>query len=160
MAEIITVGISDLNIARSPDILATYALGSCVGIALKDVKTGIGGLAHIMLPWSKEANTATAINPKRYADTGIRSLLALMKQNGASTAITAKIAGGAQMFQTTFHSFNIGQRNVDAVKTVLGELRIPIQAEDTGANYGRTVFFHVDTGVLEVKTASKTAKVL
>ena len=32
MSATIKVGISDLNVARSPDIVMTYALGSCVGI--------------------------------------------------------------------------------------------------------------------------------
>ena len=50
MSKMINVGISDLNIAKVPDILVTYALGSCVGICLHDQVNGIGGMAHIMLP--------------------------------------------------------------------------------------------------------------
>ena len=48
----ITVGISDLNVARAPDVLVTYALGSCVGICLYDSFTRVAGLSHIMLPSS------------------------------------------------------------------------------------------------------------
>ncbi|MGN0612600.1 MAG: chemotaxis protein CheD [Porcipelethomonas sp.] len=151
----INIGISDLNVARPPQILATYALGSCVGICLFDKTHGIGGLAHIMLPSSKEA-AKSSDNPRRYADTGIDELIKLLNKNGAVTScLTAKIAGGAQMFQTQLETFNIGSRNVAAVKKVLSAYRIPIIAEDTGSNYGRTVFFDVSTGTMQVKSVTK-----
>lgn len=151
----INIGISDLNIAKPPNILATYALGSCIGICLLDKTRSIGGLAHIMLPSSKEA-TKAADNPRRYADTGIAELIELMRRNGAITAsLTAKIAGGAQMFQTSLESFNIGARNIMSVKKVLAAYRIPILAEDTGLNYGRTLFFDVATGTMQIKSVCK-----
>ena len=155
MHNVINVGISDLNVTNPPGVLATYALGSCVGICLLDKTHNIGGLAHIMLPSSKEASNA-ADNLRRYADTGISELISTMQRKGAQlTCMTAKIAGGAQMFQTKLKSFNIGQRNVDAVKKVLASYRIRIIAEDTGLDYGRTVFFNVETGVMQVKSVNK-----
>ncbi len=151
----INIGISDLNIAKPPNILATYALGSCIGICLLDRTRSIGGLAHIMLPSSKEATKASD-NPRRYADTGIAELIELMRRNGAITsALTAKIAGGAQMFKTSLETFNIGSRNITAVKKVLASYRIPILAEDTGLNYGRTLFFDVATGTMQIKSVVK-----
>ena len=68
---IITVGISDFAVSDvTDDILVTYALGSCVGICLRDQSSNIGGLAHIMLPNSKEHINSNE-NYKKYADTGI-----------------------------------------------------------------------------------------
>lgn len=154
----INVGISDLNIARSPDVLATYALGSCVGICLYDAEAKIAGLAHIMLPWSKEASTPEG-NGRRYADTGITELISKMCAAGVKQyRLTAKIAGGAQMFKTNSEVFNIGERNVEAVKKVLETYRIPIIAEETGLNYGRTVFFYGEDGIMEVRAATKPTK--
>ena len=54
MSETIKVGMADLNICKEPDCLTTIGLGSCVGIALYDSVTKVTGLAHIMLPNSKE----------------------------------------------------------------------------------------------------------
>lgn len=154
---IVNVGIADLNICTGDNSLATYALGSCVGICLYDKNKKIAGLAHIMLPWSKDASKTD--NMRRYADTGIWELYNLMKQCGASFPGTvAKIAGGAQMFQTNSAVFNIGERNVQAVKIVLNKLAIPIVAEDTGLNYGRTVFFDAQTGTMQVKSAMNPTK--
>ncbi len=160
MANLVTVGIADLNVVKAPDTLVTYALGSCVGICLYDNDKKIAGLAHIMLPLSKEA-AAGVDNKRRYADTGIMELIQTMNLQGASTArMTAKIAGGAQMFSVSSSMFNIGERNVEAVKKVLASYRIRIVAEETGLNFGRTVFFHGDTGIMEVRAAMKETKMV
>ncbi len=155
MANTVNIGISDLNVVKSPDVLVTYALGSCVGICLLDKASGIGGMAHIMLPSSKESRNASE-NLRRYADTGIAELVNMMIRRGANISnMTAKIAGGAQMFQTQMKSFNIGERNVEAVKNVLRRYGIKIIAEDTGSNYGRTVFFYAQSGIMQVKSVTK-----
>lgn len=156
------VGISDLAVARSPDLLVTYALGSCVGICLYDERTKIGGLAHIMLPSSTQF---TEKNPHRmkYADTAIPDLLRRMRSTGHElTRVTAQIAGGAKMFETSGSGplSTIGDRNVDSVKRILSQLRIPIIAEDTRRDYGRTVFFRLETGFMEVRTLQKQRKIL
>lgn len=154
----ITIGISDLNACRAPDVLVTYALGSCVGICLIDSMSGVGGLSHIMLPESTGMSNAATM-PMRFADTAIPMLVQKMCSMGANRVrLKAKIAGGAVMFATSSDKFNIGERNVEAVKKTLGSLRIPIVAEDTGLDYGRTVFFYPETGIMEVKAATRGTK--
>lgn len=151
---LITVGISDMAISKAPDVIVTYALGSCVGICLYDKTSSIGGLAHIMLPNSKEVS-AKPDNVMKFADTGIYCLLRNLERAGANMSmLTAKIAGGAQMF-SAINSFNIGERNVKAVKQLLGAYRIQIIAEMTGDKIGRTIFFDTATGQLEVRSAVK-----
>lgn len=152
----VSVGIADMNVTKEPDVLVTYALGSCVGICLYDPELKIAGLAHIMLPLSREAASCGAENRRRYADTCITELIQTMTMEGASKPrMVAKIAGGAQMFSNSSGIFNIGERNVAAVKKVLGAYRIPIVAEQTGSNFGRTVYFHSDNGMMEVRAAAK-----
>ena len=157
----VTVGIADLNAVKDPDSLITYALGSCVGICLYDSSQKIAGLAHIMLPLSTEA-AGKVDNKRRYADTGIMELIQTMNLMGASTMrMTAKIAGGAQMFKGSSSSmFNVGERNVAAVKKVLASYKIRIIAEETGADFGRTVLFHGESGAMEVRAAMKPTKIV
>ena len=157
----VTVGIADLNAVKDPDSLITYALGSCVGICLYDSSQKIAGLAHIMLPLSTEA-AGKVDNKRRYADTGIMELIQTMNLMGASTMrMTAKIAGGAQMFKgSTSSMFNVGERNVAAVKKVLASYKIRIIAEETGADFGRTVLFHGESGAMEVRAAMKPTKIV
>lgn len=153
----IVVGISDLNIGKGSDVLVTYALGSCVGICIVDPVTKVGGLSHIMLP-SSTLNPQGNINPMRFADTAIPMLLRKMEAAGAlRVRMKAKIAGGAQMFSAIGNGSlaNIGARNVEAVKSALAKERIPIIAEDTGKNYGRTVHFSPGDGVMHIVSANK-----
>ena len=156
MSQTIKVGISDLNIARSSDVLVTFALGSCVGICLYGRVTKIAGLSHIMLPTSN--NNSNPNQAYRFADTAIVILVKKMVMAGADKRrLTAKIAGGARMVATVQDSSigNIGQRNVAAVREMLMKLGIPVIADDTGKDYGRTVYFFAEDGRMLVKSAQK-----
>ena len=157
----IKVGMADLKLCKAPDAITTLGLGSCVGIAIRDPVTKVGGLAHIMLPDSTQFSGT--VNIPKYADTGAKELVRLIVENGGNRSrLVAKIAGGAQMFQ--FQSKNdmtaVGQRNVEAVKKVLAEMKIPILANDTGLNFGRTVEFYPETGDYIIKAVGKGVKTI
>ena len=161
MGEMIKVGMADLKLCKSPDGITTLGLGSCVGIALRDPVNKIGGLAHIMLPDSTKIQNNSSI-PK-FADTGIQDLVNQMVRAGAvQSRIVAKIAGGAQMFsfQNKTELIAIGERNVEATKKKLQELRIRILAQDTGESYGRTVEFFPETGDFIIKAVGKMPKTI
>ena len=161
MGETIKVGMAELKTCVSPDSITTLGLGSCVGIALRDPVTKIGGLAHIMLPDSTAMRNSQCI--AKFADTGIEELVSQMERLGAKRArMVAKIAGGATMFQfkTMSDTINVGQRNIEASKKKLSELNIPIIAEDTGLNYGRTVTFFPEDGQYVIKTVGKGEHVI
>jgi len=152
----IKVGMADLNICVSPDRITTLGLGSCVGIAIRDPVTKIGGLAHIMLPDSKSVRNNS--NIPKFADTGIEELVRQMTKRGANRGrLVAKIAGGAQMFGFNSNSemVRVGERNVQATKKKLAEMKIPILAEDTGKNFGRTVIFYPETGEFVIRAVGK-----
>ncbi|MDD6571024.1 MAG: chemotaxis protein CheD [Thermoflexaceae bacterium] len=161
MSEMIKVGMADLKICKYPDKLTTLGLGSCVGIALYDSATKISGLAHIMLPDSTQIRNNS--NIAKFADTGIVELIRQMTAAGASKSrLTAKIAGGAQMFAMKDNSdfMRVGDRNVEAVKAVLAKEGIRIIAQDTGLNYGRTVELDSATGEYLIKSVGKPVKVI
>ncbi|MBQ7065672.1 MAG: chemotaxis protein CheD [Lachnospiraceae bacterium] len=156
MSEVIKVGMADLKVCKSPDSITTLGLGSCVGIALRDPVTKVGGLAHIMLPDSTQIRNNS--NIPKFADTGIEELVKQMTAQGAnSTRLVAKIAGGAQMFAFSGRNelVRVGDRNVEATRKKLAELKIPILAEDTGLNYGRTVVFFPENGDFLIKAVGK-----
>lgn len=158
MSETIKVGMADLNTCSSPDNLITYGLGSCVGVALWDSTTKIGGLLHLMLPSSVEIKNSHA-NVAKFADTGIDELISQMQRKGANrNRLKAKLAGGSTMFQVSGKEnvMNVGTRNIAAAKTKLNELRIPIVSEDVGGNFGRTVTFYAENGEFHIKAVGKT----
>ena len=157
---IVSVGVAEYHVTHNPRVLASYGLGSCVAIALYDEAKRIGGLAHIMLPDSRAISRQGRAG--RFADTAIRAMVEEMVRLGARrNRITARIAGGAQMFTIPGANnpanipgpspgMNIGERNVESTKRTLAELKIPLLAEDTGGNYGRTMFFDVSTGKVTI----------
>lgn len=158
MSELLIVGISDYKLSKQPNVIVTYALGSCVGICLYDNLAKIGGLSHIMLPNSKAFSKTNNINRMKFADTAIQDMVRDLVKMGANRfRLTAKIAGGAQMFQVQQGGQigNIGYRNISSVKNTLHNLRIPIVAEDTGSNIGRTVYFSLVTGTMRVQSLNR-----
>ncbi len=161
MSRVIKVGMADLNICISPDSITTLGLGSCVGIAIRDPATKIGGLAHVMLPDSTQIRNNS--NIPKFADTGIAELVKRMTAKGANPGrMVAKIAGGAQMFsfQNKSEMIRIGERNVEAARRKLAQLRIPVLAADTGDSYGRTVIFYPETGDFVIKAVGRPQKVI
>jgi chemotaxis protein CheD len=150
---LLKVGIGDMKVATKEDGIITYALGSCVGICLYDPVTKIAGMVHIMLP---EPNISRVDNIAKYATTGIPELIRQMTLKGASKfRMTAKIAGGAEMFEV--HDRNssvgkIGHRNVEMVKRILQREKIRIIGEDCGLNYARTLTFTRMDGMAYINT--------
>ncbi|VVB94838.1 Chemoreceptor glutamine deamidase CheD [uncultured archaeon] len=154
--EKIIVGIADLAVAHNPAVLVTIGLGSCVGISFIDPVAKIGALAHIVLPSIEQSRNRS--DPLKFADSGIEKAVNMMIEKGCSQRrIKCKIAGGASMFSFG-ETMNIGEKNVEAVRWKLDELNIPILASDTGGNYGRTLEFYLESGVLIVKSAFKGVK--
>lgn len=161
MGEVIKVGIADWKLCKNPDTITTIGLGSCVGIVLYTEADDCCGMAHIMLPSSKEIKNN--INRAKFADTGIEDLLKELEKCGIKRQqLAAKIAGGAAMFQFSGKTdlASVGERNVKAVKDVLASLKIPIVAEDTGKDYGRTIVFDNVTKKLTIRSAGKSEKVI
>ena len=151
----IVVGIADMKMAKASGMLITYALGSCIGICFYDSRIRLAALLHIMLPLNMET---TRRAPLKYADTGIRATLQQMETQGASRSrITAKIAGGAKMFEVSGSGDlgNIGQRNIDSVHRVLRTEGIRLVAEDVGGKVARTMLFDVASGQCCIRSYGK-----
>lgn len=157
--EIIKVGMADYKSINYIGILTTLGLGSCVGIALFDKINKVAGLAHIMLPSSLEIKNNS--NKAKFADTAIDELVKEMKLLGANPSfMVAKLAGGSQMFSFDSNSdiLRIGERNVIASRKKLNSLKIPIVAEDTGGNFGRSIELNSSNGSLLIKTIGHGTK--
>lgn len=145
------VGIAEGKVAVGSQVLVSYALGSCVGICLYDRQARIAGMAHVILPGRDFS--ANKSNPYKFADEGVRELVQEMERRGArASGLVAKIAGGARMFETTKNTMDIGERNVEAVKRSLARAGIRLMAQDTGKNYGRTIYFYAESGKLKIST--------
>ncbi len=145
---IIMVGIGELAVSnKSGDIIKTMALGSCVGIMVYAPGLKAAGLAHVALPDSSIGNDFNSDMPAYYADVGVARLVEEFNKLGASrpSDLVIKLAGGANIMDSN-GSFNIGKRNILAVKKMLWKYRLGAIKEDVGKNFGRTAWIEVDTG--------------
>jgi chemotaxis protein CheD len=83
-----------------------------------------------------------------------------MKEIGAvREKVVAKVIGGAMMFEG-FERHAIGKRNVQQARAVLQEVGISVIAEDVFGNWGRSIFFNVADGIVNVKSFKHGDKIL
>lgn len=142
-------------------VLVTLGLGSCVAILLYDAAARVGGLAHVLLP--SPALARDRANPGKFPETAVPALIERLAALGANRGrLRARLVGGAGMFgdlraASTPH---MGERNVQASRGALQAARIPLDAEDTGGDYGRSVYFFLADGRVEVRSVSHGSRTL
>lgn len=151
----VLVGIGEYRVASPPARVVTRGLGSCVGVTIYNSAGRIGGLAHVMLPSSKDFRSFT--NPYKFADLAVQALYDEVRRSAASQVLQAKLVGGAKMFSYRNESagFDIGTRNVDEVRGILARLGVRIAGEEIGGSWGRTAILDVASGQVLVKTVGK-----
>ena len=144
--------VADWAVAQGARTIATIGLGSCVAIVLHDPAAAVGGLAHVLLP--DAAMSRDHDNRAKFPDTAVPLLVGEMRRLGARGALQAKIVGGASMFGALLPAggTNMGERNVAATRRALQVAGIPIVADDTGGDYGRSVYLDVATGRVLVRS--------
>jgi len=157
----IVVGISDLKVSGNiEDILITYALGSCIGVAVYDPSVEVGGLLHFMLPDSSIDGNKAKETPAMFCNTGIPLLFKSCYKLGAEKKrMIVKIAGGASIMDETNY-FRIGQKNITALRKIFWRNNVLIDAEDIGKNHNRTVELHISDGKVLVKDSANLFKEL
>jgi chemotaxis protein CheD len=149
-----TVGISEIKVSDQPeDILVTYSLGSCIGVAMHDPVAGVGGMIHYMLPTSKNSPDKAKSRPGMFADTGIPLLVkGLFKSGATKKNLIVKVAGGAQLMDPN-KIFNIGERNFLMLRKLLWKNNVLIKAQDVGGMLSRTMRLEISTGRVTIKSS-------
>jgi chemotaxis protein CheD len=160
-ARTLVVGIADCKLSSDPRrILVTYALGSCVGVAVWNRATRAGGLLHAMLPESSLDPERSIRSPYVFVDTGLRRLIELMRAKTESDDdLVVKVAGGAHLLSGSTR-FQVGQENVEAVLRVVDEEGLRIDADDTGGSGSRTMQMQLMTGRVAVRRGTREVSAL
>jgi chemotaxis protein CheD len=150
------VKVADWAADRAETVLVTLGLGSCVAIALYDPAARLGGLAHVLLPTPALARDRS--NPAKFPETVVPLLVdRLVALGAARERLRARLVGGSSMFAPGVQvagAPHMGERNVLAARDALKAARIPIVAEDTGGNHGRSVYFSLDDGRIEIRSVA------
>ena len=157
----VIVGITDCKVSRDADaVLITYALGSCIAVALYDPVAKLGGMLHYMLPESAIDASKAERNPWMFADTGIARLIEVLKSSGGvPRRMVVRLAGGAQVLDSQ-GVFQIGKRNTLAARRILWKEGLLIAAEEVGGEVSRTTRLEVSSGRMWVRESSGLEKEL
>jgi len=149
----VVVDISAFAVSNDPEeVLVTYSLGSCLGLALYDPVAGVGGLAHCMLPLSKIDPAKAGTRPGMFVDTGVPALLeAVFKLGATKKNLVLKAAGCGQPLDDK-NLFRIGERNHTVLKKLLWKNNLLLGSEDIGGRQSRTMRVYVATGEITVRS--------
>lgn len=149
-----SIYIGQMGLSGGECDLAVHGLGSCVALLLFDPKVGVGGLAHVLLPGGNpSADTSTDL-PAKYSASALESLRSGLFAVGARpSSLRAALVGGARMFESEAETEGgVGTRNVESSKALLAKHAIPLVAQATGGNQGRTVVFELPSCRLRIRT--------
>lgn len=150
---VIEVGIGDMKLSRNRSLqLATYALGSCLGITLYDPEIKLGGIFHAMLPSFQYLKSANVIQPLMFLDIGLPLFFRIAYAAGAKKEnLIIKVAGGAA-FTEDQDKFQVGKRNLLSLRKMLWQNDLMIHNEEVGGVKPRSLFLELSTGRTWIKT--------
>ena len=148
------VNFSEMKISSNPvETLVAFSIGSGIGMTIHDPVVGVGGVLNFILPDSTKANgTNPAKSPFMFADTGITAFLkALFEQGVTVENLKVVIAGGAHIIDQ-IGVFNIGQKNLEALKNSLADYDVKIHHEAIGGTQSRAISLEIGSGRSIIKT--------
>jgi chemotaxis protein CheD len=151
-AEKWTVGIGELSVTNDLGVmLATYSLGSCLGVTAYDPVAKAGGLLRAVLPQAALVPDKAHERPALFVDTGLPALLRALAPYGVEHArLHVCLAGGAQCMDPG-GIFDLGQRNVAMARRVLEEAGVRLRAMRVGGPVSRSLFLDLATGAVRLR---------
>jgi chemotaxis protein CheD len=148
------------RLVREPTILRTL-LGSCVGVAFRAPRLGLGALCHPMLPRfpTKPPLPLNRAAGRRYVDFAIRELAERFDVLGAHrNEIEVKLFGGGDVLATGKDSTRptVGSLNIEVALKVLEEGGFNVLASSLGGRRGVNIYFNTQTGEVKLQRHSVT----
>lgn len=149
------MGVADLKVSGTVgERLITYALGSCLGIVIYDPVASVAGMLHVMLPTGTIDAQKMQDKPAMFVDSGVPMLFKECYKLGAKKErMIIKVAGGAHAGASEEGDrFQIGKRNMIALRKLLWKNGVLVHANDTGGiQTSRTMWVDVATGDVTLK---------
>lgn len=154
-AKEILVGMGQIATGQAPQQMRAI-LGSCIGLALYHPGRKTGVMAHVVLPES----AGRGGTPGKFADIAVPQMLEILRKQGLPTyGLTAKLAGGANMFNGS-GPLQIGNANAVAVAAALKKAGIRVAGQDVGGTHGRRITFDCASGEMTVQCPGQPTRTL
>lgn len=140
------VGTGSFYVGESQPLILEASLGTCVGLALWDPQTGIGGLYHLLL--AEPRTSEGGYQPEKYATTGLPIFLKELIKAGANRDnLNAWVAGGALVGPLEKYDLDldIGGHTAERVMEFLADQDIDIEKSETGGFFTCVLFINMQT---------------
>ncbi len=131
------------------DEAVSTVLGSCISACVRDPKIGVGRMNHFMLPEDKSVGPNNWLDPAvglatRYGSYAMESLINdLLKLGATRERLEVKLFGGGRILSGMT---DVGQRNIDFIKSWVQLEGLRVAAEDMGGNQPRKVIYFPASG--------------
>lgn len=154
-SRLLVVNLGELIVSPDPDAtLITYALGSCLGVAIHDPVARVGGLLHAVLPRADLDAVRARAEPGVFVETGLPALFRACYANGArKERLVVRMAGAAESRAMADDHFEIGRRNLLIARQLFWKNGILVSGQDVGGRGSRTLSLHVGSGEVTVRSA-------
>ena len=128
----------------------TTVLGSCVSACIRDVKMGIGGMNHFMLPANRNEDSNSLLSDAaRYGNFAMEHLINdILRNGGQKKNLEFKLFGGGRIMQAMM---DVGQKNIAFVLEYIKLEGYRVAAEDLGGDYPRKIIYFPATGKVRMK---------
>ncbi len=152
----LVVGISDFKVsAQAEDVIVTYSLGSCLGVAVWDPVRRMGGLVHCLLPLAMANPDKAREKPAMFVNSGVSKLIRDLLGRGCKREfLVIKAVGGATMMGAD-KVFQTGARNIASLSRLLEKNGLKLAASELGGSVPRTMSLTIATGEVTVRSGSE-----
>jgi chemotaxis protein CheD len=135
---------------REEDFLRTFALASCVAVTAYSPYRKAAGMIHVVLPAPMGLRDRLE-RPSYFAETGIPLMINVMcrKFGLKKDELCIQMYGGADSVLPQ-DIYNVGEKNIDAVKHTLLVLGLMVLKADLRGSDSRTITMDVKTGSVDV----------
>src|SRR5215469_12967983 len=135
-------------VSRADEAISTV-LGSCISACVRDPVKNVGGMNHFMLPEDASTGPNNWLDPSiglatRYGSYAMESLINdLLKLGATRDRLEIKLFGGGRILQGMT---DVGERNIDFVKSYMQLEGLRVAAEDMGGTQPRKVIYFPASG--------------
>lgn len=127
----------------------TTVLGSCVSACIRDVRLGIGGMNHFMLPMNKADDKSLISEAARYGNYAMEHLINdIIRNGGQRKNLEFKLFGGGRVMNMMM---DVGKKNIDFVLDYVKTEGFAVSAQDLGDIYPRKIIYFPKTGKVKMK---------
>jgi len=146
----------EFYVTRDNELVSTV-LGSCVSACIRDVKLGVGGMNHFMLPVDKSARTGQDTNSEsaRYGNYAMEMLInSILKAGGLKKNLEVKLFGGGRVL-SSMSNIDVGEQNIAFILGYAALEGLNVVKEDLGDIYPRKIIYFPQTGRALMKKLRK-----